>query len=181
MVYEGGIKGKYVALKPADEADSAFTLSLRQDPQFTAFLPRLDITLEQQKAWIAAQREREDDYFFVVWTNEGVPIGTVSVYNVNGDTSESGRLALRGNALQNTEACLLLFRFAFDVLHLKEVTGYIVDGNRRAERFNSQFGCITGQSEADADGQMIRRTQITAEAFHTAAGALEKKLYRNVQ
>lgn len=177
MVYKETIKGKYVSLKSATIEDAEFTLALRKDPALTKYLPRLDISIDQQKEWIASQREKADDYFFVVRNIDNQPIGTVSIYEINGDTSESGRLALVGNALENTEASMLLFKFAFEMLGLKKVTGYIVDGNKRAERFNRQFGCLTGEPEKSKDGEMIRRTLITDESFHTAEKKLHKLLY----
>ena len=174
MVYQKTIDGKYVYLKSADVDDADFTLSLRKDPSLTRYLPKLDITVEQQKRWIETQRSKEGDYFFVVRRKDHTPIGTVSIYNVNGDTSESGRLALIGNAIENTEAALLLFCFAFDILHLKTVTGYTIDGNKRADRFNRQYGCVAAEPEMDENGEMIRRTVLTAEAFHEAELKLKK-------
>lgn len=179
MVFNKKIEGKYVYLKSATVDDAEFTLSLRQNPTLTRYLPKLDISIEQQKSWIVAQREKEGDYFFVAKTYGNIPIGTVSLYEIQGDTSKSGRLALTGDPLQNTEAALLLFRFAFDILRLKKVTGYIVDGNKRADRFNKQFGCVTGEPEYDEKGGVIRRTQITNDSFQQAKKRLQKLLYRN--
>lgn len=177
MTYEKKIKGQFVYLKSVTIDDADFTLALRQNPALTKYLPKLDITLEQQKNWINTQREKTGDYFFIVRNNLGNPIGTVSIYNVTGDESESGRLALTGNALENTEAVMLLFRFAFNVLGLKKITGYIVDGNKRAIRFNQLFGYEIGQREKGENGEIIRRGVLTVRAFHEAEETLHKLLY----
>lgn len=177
MVYEETIHGKYVTLKSVTIDDAELTLALRQNPALTKFLPKLDISISQQKDWIASQRKKDGDYFFVVRNMKNQPIGTVSIYEIHGNTSESGRLALVGNALENTEAVMLLFEFAFDVLGLKKVTGYILDGNKRAERFNRQFGCLTGEPEIEKNGEVIRRTLITVDAFHIAEKKLHKLLH----
>lgn len=179
MIYDGKIKGKYVYLKSAAVEDAEFTLLLRQNDDLTKFIPRLDISIEQQEKWIRSQREKPGDFFFVAWNKEDRPIGTVSIYNVAGDVSESGRLALIGNALENTEASMLLFQFAFHILGLKMVTGYIIEGNKRAERFNRQFGCQIGGVEKSGGGYMVRRTLITYESFYEAEKKLHKLLYRN--
>lgn len=178
MVYEGKITGQYVYLQSADCDDAEFTLALRQDPVITKYLPELDITVEQQKRWISFQRKKPGDYFFVVRNNENNPIGTVGLYDIVGNSAESGRLALTGNALENTEASVLLFQFAFDILGLKSITGYIVAGNKRAERFNRQFGCSVGEIETDSEGQMIRRTFISDTSFHEAENRLCRLLCR---
>lgn len=177
MIYEETISGRYVSLKSATIEDAEFTLALRQNPALTKYLPRLDLNVEQQKQWIALQREKLGDYFFVVRNMNDQPIGTVSVYEINGDTSESGRLALIGDALENTEATMLLFEFAFNVLRIKKITGYILDGNKRAERFNRQFGCLIGETEKEKNGKMIRKTLITAESFQKAGEKLRRILY----
>ncbi len=181
MIYKEKIEGKYVYLMSATPDDAEFTLALRQNPALTKYLPKLDISLEQQKSWLISQQAKLGDYFFVAKTLDDKPIGTVSIYDIKGDTSESGRLALIGNSLENVEASLLLFQFAFDILGLKKVTGYIVDGNKRAERFNRQFGCITGEPELSETGELIRRTIITSEAFHVAEKKLNKLLYRTYE
>lgn len=178
MIYDATVNGKYVYLKSAEIDDAEFTLSLRQNPTLTKYLPKLNITIDQQRNWIRSQQKKQGDYFFVVWNKKDKPIGTVSIYNVIGNTAESGRLALIGNALENTEASCLLFKFAFDILGLDKITGYIVDGNKRADRFNRQFGCEVGQSEKDDNGEIIRRTLISSTSFHEAEKKLQKLLYR---
>lgn len=66
MIYEKMMQGQFVYLKSATSDDAEFTLALRQNPALTKYLPKLDITLEQQKNWINIQREKAGDYFFVV-------------------------------------------------------------------------------------------------------------------
>ena len=66
MVYNGILEGKYVNLRSVEEKDAEFTLSLRQDPILTKYLPKLDITLEQQINWIRKQRVKEGDFYFLV-------------------------------------------------------------------------------------------------------------------
>ena len=70
MFIEETIKGKYVTLKSANIEDAEFSLELRQNPALTKYLPKLDVTIEQQKNWILDQRNKNDDYFFVVINNK---------------------------------------------------------------------------------------------------------------
>ena len=178
MIYTGIIEGHYVNLKSCEEKDAEFTLSIRQAPDLTKYLPRLEVTLSQQKEWIREQRNAEGDYFFVARTRDGKSIGTVSIYNIKDEISESGRLALIGDALENTEATLLLFHFAFNILGIKEVKGYILDGNKRAERFNKQFGCVYSRPECLTPETRIKRTLITTESFHESVKKLCRLLYK---
>ena len=52
-------------------------------------------------------------------------------------------------------------------------------GFRCIQRFNKQFGCMTGEPEYDGKGELIRRTLITSDSFHQAEKRLQKLLYRN--
>ena len=174
MFYDGLLKGQYVDLKACSEEDAEFTLGLRQDSSLTKYLPRLDISIDQQRAWIRGQRGKEGDYFFVIMSKDGKRLGTVGVYDIHDGVGESGRLAAIGDAFQNTEGVYLLHKFAFDILHLEKLTSYVYADNKRAIRFNSQFGGILLPPEENADGEMIRRSYLTREQFYDS----ESKLIR---
>ena len=103
MIYEKKLCGKFVFLRSADIDDAEFTLSLRKNPELTRYMPTLNLTVVQQRAWIESQRSKENDYFFVVRNLLNQPVGTVSLYNMQGKIAESGRLVLIGNALENAE------------------------------------------------------------------------------
>lgn len=179
MVYEGVLEGKYVDLKSCTEDDAEFTRAIRKDPEFVKFLPAIDNTIEEQKAWIRHQREKDGDYFFVVWDKEGNRIGTISIYDVHGDHAESGRLAIKGdNPLQAIEAQLLSFSFAFAVLGLECIDGYIYADNERAIRFNKLFAGRHYAPEMDDNGKMIVRIENWKDDFELADKKLSSILYR---
>ena len=115
------IIGKYVDLVPCTEDDADFTREIRKDPEFVKYLPLIDNTIEQQKSWIRSQREKEGDYFFVVWNKKQERIGTISIFDVFGNPPKAGRLALKGNAFENIEAQYLSFDFAFNMLKLEKL------------------------------------------------------------
>ncbi len=177
MVYDGVIEGRYVDLRSATEEDAEFTLAIRNDPEFSKYLPRLSNTLEQQIAWISKQRKKPNDYFFVVWDKEGKRIGTISIYDIDGDQAEAGRLTMRGNAFQSIEAQLLSFHFAFNELGLKIITSYIYADNARAIRFNKQFGGVFHDPE-EKDGRMECKTTNSKEDFDVCEKKLSALIYR---
>ena len=179
MVYEKAIEGKYVTLRSCTEEDAEFTLGIRKDPDFVDCFPPLDITFDQQKAWISKQREKPGDYFFVVWDKEGNRIGTISIYGVEGKRAESGRLAIKGtNPFQAIEAQILSFRFAFGELGLECIDGYIFADNDRAIRFNKQFAGHHHEPELDEDGREIIRIENWKEDFEKVDKRLSSILYR---
>lgn len=178
MVYGKSIEGKYVDLRSATVEDAEFTLEVRQDPEFNKYLPRVNNTLEQQKAWIEKQREKQGDYFFVVWDKEGNRIGTISIYDIQGNIAEAGRLTMRGNAFQSIEAQLLSFAFGFYQLGLKEIVSYIYAENTRALRFTQQFGGILLEAE-EKNGKLERKAVNSKEDFQICEKKLKKILYRD--
>lgn len=178
MVFDGSIEGKYVKLISATVDDAEFTLKLRQDPELNKYLPRIDNTIEQQIQWINHQREKKDDYFFVIWDMNGNRIGTISIYDIEDDHAEAGRLIVRGNAFQSMEAQMLSFEFGFVYLKLNQIYSYIYADNVRALRFNQQFGGIIESPKLHAGKQECKTTN-NKEDFFICQKKLKKFLYRN--
>lgn len=167
-------------MRSATVEDAEFTLSVRQDPEFNKYLPRVSNTLEQQVAWIISQRQKQGDYYFVVWSKEGNRIGTISIYNIDGDRAEAGRLTMRGNPFQCIEAQLLSFHFGFNNLGLKSIVSYIYAENERALRFTKQFGGVLHQPE-EKDGHMEYEATNSKEDFDACEIKLASFIYREKQ
>lgn len=178
MVYNDIIEGRYVNLRSVEEGDAEFTLSLRQDPNLTQYLPKLDITLEQQISWIRKQRNQEGDYYFVVENKKGEKIGVIGVYDVNGDCAETGRIAMIGNAFESIEAQLLSFDFAFDILKLEKTVNYVMADNIHALRFSQMFGSQSSEPFEDSDGNMRIDGVITKASYLKSKDKIIKMLYR---
>lgn len=179
MVYEGVLNGRYVELKSCTEDDAEFTREIRKDPDFVKFLPVIDNSIEQQQTWIRQQRKKEGDYFFVVWNKKGNRIGTISIYNILENHAEGGRLAIKGeNPFQGIEAQLLVYQFAYGVLGLSYIDGYIRADNERAIRFSRSFGDIQSPPEMDEDGEMVVRIRNERQKFAEAEKKLALMLYR---
>ena len=178
MYFDGIVEGRYVDLKSVTPDDAEFTRNIRLEPAFAKFFPPLNNTLEQQKEWINSHQTKEGDYFFVVWDKAGERIGTIAVYDFVGKCCESGRLAIKGNAFQSTEAQMLIFEFAFENLGMDTVVGYIFADNERAIRFNKQFGCVLDEPELHDNGHMMVKATYTKEAVEKAAARIKKMMYR---
>lgn len=132
--------GKTVVMKCVDTDDAQFILDLRNDPELSRYLPRLDISVEQQVEWIREQRERAGDYYFVIWDNSGTRIGTLSIYGIEGGHGENGRLACTGNALQVMEAEYLVNEFTFETLGLDFFVSNVGMENEAPRRMVEYFG-----------------------------------------
>lgn len=178
MVYNGVLEGKYVNLRSVEEKDAEFTLSLRQDPILTKYLPKLDITLEQQINWIKKQREKEGDYYFVIENKEGKSIGVIGVYDVKGNSAETGRIAVIGSSFESIEAQMLSFDFAFDILKLDTTFNYVMADNIHALRFSQLFGSKSSQPYVDEDGNKRIDGEISKSSYCRSKERIIKMLYR---
>lgn len=171
------VKGQYVDLRCATLDDAEFTLAIRQDPEFVKYLPKIENTLEQQKSWLAKQRIKNGDYFFVVWSKDNQRLGTISIFDLDNDP-KSGRLALRGNALQNMEAQYLLFKLAFVDMKIEKLWGFIYVENQRAIRFAQAFGVTLFDPEIDETGRNIHEVIFERQNFIDRKAGVEKMIYR---
>lgn len=178
MFFDGVVEGRFVDLKSVTIDDAEFTRNIRLDPDFAKFFPTLNNTIEQQRKWIEEHQTKEGDYFFVVWDKNGERVGTISVYDIVDESCESGRLAIKGNAFQCTEAQMLIFKFAFEKLGVDTVIGYILADNERAIRFNKQFGCVLDKPELHDNGHMMVKATYTREAVEKATERIKKMMYR---
>ena len=125
---------------PASLDDTEFTYSIRQDKARTKYMHQISGDIEQQRAWLKEQMARPRDYFFVVHTSSGIKIGTASIYNIKDDEGEVGRLILNGNNIQNMEAIIMLYEFAFFTLKLSKLRAEIVNGNTASIRITQTVG-----------------------------------------
>lgn len=156
MVTEN-IFGQYVTLASATVDDAPFALAIRQDPEMTKFLPRLEISLEQEIEWIKRQRKAAGDYFFIVRNKKGERVGVLGLYDFSDDTAGIGRVAMKGGFHANREAFLLTMRFAFKNLGLKKLADWVYAENERAIKFFNFFGAHMDESYFDERRKIFRR------------------------
>ena len=142
MVYEKAIQGKTIRLRAVEESDAEVTYKMRSDPEKTRFIHAAQGTVEDQRNYIKGQREKPGDYLFVIEDCDGNPIGMKGMYNHNPEarTIESGRFIGYGSQVQNIEALVLSFDFAFDVLQVEKVIMSALESNTQMLSIQKKFG-----------------------------------------
>ncbi len=142
MVYDGLIEGKTVRLRSVEERDAEVTFRMRSDPEKSRFFHAADGTVENQLRYIKSQREKPGDYLFLIEDNTGKAIGMKGLYEYNPDegTIESGRFVGFGSQVQNMEALLLSFDFAFDKLHVKQINMAALENNTVMRGIQDKLG-----------------------------------------
>lgn len=76
-------------MRYVEESDAEFILSLRLDNRYNNFLSRVDASLDGQKSWIRKYKddEREEkQFYFIIERNDGIPCGTVRIYDLKKDS-----------------------------------------------------------------------------------------------
>lgn len=172
------IIGRYVTLSSATEEDAEFALKIRQDPEMTKYLPRLNISVEQEIVWIKNQREQEGDYFFIIRNKKDERIGVLGLYDFCDKTAGIGRIAIKGGFFANREAFLLTMRFAFKNLGLKKLADWVYAENIRAIKFFTFFGAHMNEPKLDIVRNIIsRKFYYLAEEFEEMEERVTKVIY----
>lgn len=179
MVYDKILKGKYINLKYVTTDDAQFILTIRQNPEFTKYLPRLDITVEEQQAWIEKQQKREGDYYFTISRKTGEKIGLIRVYDIKGAEGETGSLACKGTVIETREARLLLDDFAFLTLGLKTLHNTVRKDNISSIKSSESFGVRWVGEKKDRNGFDSLVGVITFEQFKPYRDAIRSTLYNS--
>lgn len=176
MACSDDLRGKYVTLKAVTPDDADFILSIRNDEQFTGKIPRLDCSLEEQRQWIMKQRANPDDYYYIIWSNDGKRLGTIGAYyNKNGEY-ETGRTVSYGDPRENIEAIILLSDFVFSFPNREYIALWCLAENKKVITQNKQFGMIVTQHTVNDKGEEILCGVIKREDYFRCSNKFKKLL-----
>lgn len=178
MFIEGYIDGATVRLRSVNENDAAFILAIRNDPQISVYLPPLNVSEDDQKAWIKKQRLDEDSYYFLIEDLSGKKLGTISLYDKEGDHCETGRFCSYGNFIQNTEAVVLLYDFIFYNLKCSYVTTWVYKDNKPVIAMNSETGFEWIEEKIANDGRLCSVGHLYPEKYEKKMKRIKNSLAR---
>ncbi|MCO4314535.1 GNAT family N-acetyltransferase [Pectobacterium versatile] len=180
MIFDNIIYGKFVYLKCVQENDSDFILSLRLNNRFNKYINKTSHDVFLQKEWIKKQEKRENDYYFIIHTINGEPIGTISLYNIDDIKKEGefGRWICSGNAIHSLESALLVHEFGFGTIDLSAIYTNTVSENKAVINFHKRFGAkIQANYSYDQDnGFSFDRGTIYKDEFEKIKTSNYKKL-----
>jgi RimJ/RimL family protein N-acetyltransferase len=129
-----------------DLADATFIVELRA--RAGRFLNRGAASVSDQLVWLETYFEREGDYYFVIEAANGNRReGLVGLYGINARReAEWGRWILVPDSNAAVESALLLYRCAFDELHLNQVSCRTLADNAKVVAFHDSCGLARGPS-----------------------------------
>jgi RimJ/RimL family protein N-acetyltransferase len=120
--------------------DAAFIVWLRRLEHVVGKVCDTPPEVGRQEAWLADYFKREGDYYFLIETAAGIPVGTIGLYNHAGTGAEAGRLIVRPGVRAAVTAAMLTMDLAFQRLQLNEVRVTGVSTNRTILSFDRKFG-----------------------------------------
>jgi RimJ/RimL family protein N-acetyltransferase len=149
------VEGPNLALRLIRPEDADYVFGLRTNLNYNLHLSEVRGTVEDQRCWIEAYREREAkglEYYFIAERRDGTRCGTVRLYDIGADGFTWGSWILDHNKPRKAalESAVLSFGFAFGDLQQKLAKVDVRIGNVRAEAFYRRLG-MTETHRTDTD------------------------------
>ena len=133
-------EGFGVRLRPVAMEDAAFIVWLRNLDYVKGKVGDSASDISGQQAWLEAYFEREGDYYFIIETLGGIPLGTHSLYDVSDGVAELGRWVIRPGVQAAVPSHMVNFKIAFERLGLKALRNATVSTNRPVLSISRKFG-----------------------------------------
>jgi len=139
------LESRHHRLRPVNDEDAAFIVLVRKH-HGGEFLHKGAQNEEEQRAWLHAYYQRENDYYFIVEDRNGKQAGTISIYDMDVQANDAtfGRWVVPHSALAAVESVFLIFLFAFETLGLTKVRAKVVVGNKKVISFHNSLGMKSG-------------------------------------
>jgi RimJ/RimL family protein N-acetyltransferase len=99
-----------------------------------------------QIKWFESYKEKEDDFIFIIETLNEIPVGMISLYNIDYDSKNAdfGRLVIGNKSYRGKtyswDTSQSLISFAFTDLGLCQLNLKVLKDNYRAFRFYEKIG-----------------------------------------
>lgn len=138
------IRGRSVLFREVTLNDAPFILKIRQDPELGQYLSPTPAGEEKQREFIRAYFEKENEFYFIIMDPAKNPIGTIRIYDIQGDSFCWGSWILIPGAPQraSVESIFRLFDFAFNSLGYKKSHFDVRKKNLRVATFYKRMGAI---------------------------------------
>ncbi len=146
---------KTVSLRLITEDDAEFVLKLRTDSKYNQFLSAVSSDVEQQKSWIRnykADEKAGNQYYFIIQRNDGVPCGTVRIYDIKDDSFGWGSWILNEDKTRFAalESAFLVYKFGFEELKFSKSHFEVRKDNSKVVSFHEKMGAVrTSETEQD--------------------------------
>ena len=180
------VDGAAYRLRPVELEDAAFIYELRRDSWRNRYLHRGAPNVAAQQRWIQDDFARPGDYYFLIEARgSGRREGTAGIYNLDPlrRAAEWGRWVVRPGSLAAVESTCLIYRAAFEILHLDSIYCRTIEENSAALAFHDSFGlerCRILPRYLEVDGRWLDaiESRLTKPRWEELREAAESKAGR---
>jgi RimJ/RimL family protein N-acetyltransferase len=166
------ISGYNIRLRPVIIPDAEFILRLRNMPHSAGTVGDTVPVVAEQRRWIESYFERLNDYYFIIESLQGQPLGTIGLYNFRAAGAEWGRWIILPGIMAALPSVVLMHQLAFNHFGLAELRGEVVSSNSKVISFHQRFGCqmvgVTRQSRK-IQSQYVDMVQFTMSRVQWSA------------
>src|SRR5579863_7252294 len=156
-------EGFGVRLRPVRLEDAAFIVWLRNLEHTKGRIGDSATDTASQENWLRTYFKRAGDYYFIIESAGGLPVGAYGIYDVADASGESGRWIIRTDVPAAIPSAILAFDLAFGALSLKEVRVTTVSTNQSVLSLNKKFGFR--QIAVDTGGAIIGGQRVDLVRF----------------
>lgn len=136
------VQGMGISLRNAQVSDAEFILSLRVNPALNSHISAVSGDLSDQVSFLERYAARDGEAFFVIEDADHRPLGTVRLYDQQGDSFCWGSwiVAPDAPARTGTKSALLVYMYGFDHLGFVRSHFDVRQGNERVWQFHEKCG-----------------------------------------
>lgn len=148
----GRIQGKTLVFRNVEVSDAPFILSLRTDQIKARHLSQVLPDLQNQETWLEHYATEKDQAYFIIESMRGELLGTVRLYDQQGESFCWGSWILKDGAPRNAaiESALIVYSYAMDHLGFRASHFDVRKANESVWRFHERFGAKRiGENELD--------------------------------
>lgn len=180
MIIAETLYGKFINMRSVEESDAEFILQLRLDSYNSQYINKTENDLDKQIEWIKSQRSRNNDYYFLYTDKENTKAGVISVYNIDNKKAESGRFISFGNSVQNIEAVLMHYNFAYYELGIDLVHFTVSKNNKKVANMWKRLG-IPMVGEKKVNGIDSHYFELTKDIYESTVKPNIMKVFSNMK
>jgi RimJ/RimL family protein N-acetyltransferase len=139
------VEGHNLRLRLITTSDAEYVYGLRIDPAYNTHLSQVSGTAEDQRRWIEGYKAREaqrQELYYIIERKDGVPCGTVRLYEIGEHSFTWGSWILDHNKPRKAalESAVLSFGIGFGPLGMEVAHFDARRGNQKAISFYERFG-----------------------------------------
>ena len=137
------VRGHKLVFRDATVDDAEFILSLRTDESKNRYLSTTSSDVQQQRDWLARYASDDSQIYFIICNLEGRPVGTVRLYDQQGDSFCWGSWIKSDDAPGGfgIESALIIYDFALQQ-GFKRAHFQVSKGNDGVISFHQRFGAV---------------------------------------